>query len=751
MRNLFSKFTNLLILVFIVGGFPLLISSCDEEELPAPPTCTFSKDPDCFCRENPNNPLCNIANCTFELDPECYCENAPEDPLCKEACTFEENPECFCEENPNDDQCKTNVGGEDIESSGFYTFFDFEEEGLEVDSIFATGFTGDNPDGWQDKARAVGSIVDGDAPQGSRYFSAEIEVLSEGWNWSSNLFKTDTIDVSSLSQPTLNFWIRTSNEKRAVIEFALVDDTGESGWHPGGAYAEINGEWQQFSIDLAKLNELGEWKWGDGIDMTAISFLKFGFNSNNQTQGDIYEVHVDDIYIADGVPNGAFAYPVIEVVAGAKECIIFDFEDQPEITDIFETGFTGDNVEGWQDKGRAIASLGSGDAPDGDYYFINELEVLTDGWQWTSNLLSQDMVDLSAVAEPTFNFWVRTTAEEPVVMEFAISDDKGESGWHPGGPYPEINGEWQLLSINLQTLNDTGTWKWGDGINFATINKMKLGFNIARQPLGAIYEIHVDKVYYGDGTPEGAIVYPKEEPMEEPMENNSSTVGPAIDLSDFKFPEGSFAITDFEGAAGEEVFNSLDVLGSEKVDAFSELLDGGVSGNKFISIDITELDASQGYWSDFEFKDVNASFSAEDSVFINFVVRYSEESGQAMGMHPIIFDANHMGVPEWEIEEGGDDSGVNKFAKFFEIPPGDASEWRIISINLTQINDFGWGKWNVKATPDACCPDLSLIQHFQFALNLNPWIAEEGTSAVFDMDAMWFDNKMPANATLLKL
>ena len=658
-NQLLSKI-NVSVRFVLVLSISLFLSSCDKEDLPEAPTCIFSKDPDCFCRENPNNPLCNVANCTFELDKDCFCENAPEDPRCEIPCVFEEDAACFCEQNPDDEKCNNDVGSG--ESSGFYTFFDFEGE-VEVDSIFTTGFTGDNPDGWQSDGRAVGSIGTDGAKQGDQYFIAEIEVLNENWAWTSNLFKAEAVDISSLANPTLNFWVRTSNEKPMTIEFAMADDTGESGFHPGGPYAEINGDWQQISIKLKDLNGLPDWKWGDGIDFNAINFFKFGFNINGQALGDIFEVHIDDVYINDGVPNGAIAYPKVEVVEN-KICTLFDFEGEDAIETFFSTGFIGDNPDGFQDAGRAIASITNGDAAEGDNYFVVELEVIKEGWAWTSNLFKEALIDLSAVNTPTLNFWARTSNEKPIVLEFAMSDGTGESGWHPGSPYAEVNGEWQQFSINLADLNSTGEWKWGDGIDFDMINFFKLGFNIDGQALGDIFEVHIDHVYLSDGVPSGAIAYPKTEDV----------VDPPTDATYERF----YTYFNFESEVEIDSIFSTGFTGDNPEGwqdagrAIASVIEGDTpEGSYYFSNELEVIKEGWTWTSNLYSDDVIDASSLTDPT-LNFYVRTSNNKPMTM---------------EFAMSDAGGESGWHPGGPYAEVN----ENWQLISIKLSKFASWKWG------------------------------------------------------------
>ncbi|MDR1740047.1 MAG: hypothetical protein LBR45_04750 [Bacteroidales bacterium] len=57
----------------LIGAVALVATSCGGK-------CTYEKDKDCFCKENPNDPRCS--DCTFEEDPACFCDFNPADPRC---------------------------------------------------------------------------------------------------------------------------------------------------------------------------------------------------------------------------------------------------------------------------------------------------------------------------------------------------------------------------------------------------------------------------------------------------------------------------------------------------------------------------------------------------------------------------------------------------------------------------------------------------------------------------------------------
>jgi len=684
-----SKILSLLTFIALIA----ILNSCskdDEVQL----GCTYSQDPDCFCQENPNNPLCNIV-CTFEANPDCFCQANPDDVLC---CSFDFDPVCFCAENPNDILCD-NSGP----SSGFYTFFDFENQPI-IDSVFTTGYIPDNPDGWQENARAKGSLGTGDAPQGNYYFINEIEIINAGWTWTSNLFKdTPGLDFSSLSEPTLNFWVRSGNGKPALMEIAMVDDSGESGYHPGGVYSEVNGNWQQFSINISKINQNDEWKWGDGIDPATFSFLKFGFNAEGQDQGDIYEIHIDDIYISDGAENGAIEYPMI--MNQGDFYTYFDFEDQPVVDSIFSTGYLPDNPDGWQENGKATASIGTGDAAQGDYYFINEIEVINATWTWTSNLFDDMTIDASALASPHINFWARTSHAKPVLFEIALTDDSGESGWHPGGVYSEINGNWQQFSINLAELNAINDWKWGDEIDFSSLSFMKFGFNIEGQEQGDIYEVHLDLITLTDGAPSGAVLYPKTAP---PAYTRAYTF---FDFEDSSIPMDSIFTSGF-------MPDNPDGWQENAKPTPSYSTGDAAEGSGYLAVEIEVI--NEGWtWTGNLYDDTPNDFSGLVDPCINFWARTSDGSTQLIEM--AFADSN--GESGWH--PGGNYEDIN-------------GEWKQFSIQLSQIEEWKWGMG----------PDWSDFQLLKFGFNSNGH--PQGDIFEVHVDDIHFSDGSPEGAIVLK-
>ncbi len=69
---------KLFIMFALIGAVALIATSCGGK-------CTYDKDKDCYCKENPNDPRCEdeSGDCTFEADPVCFCEENPGDPRCE--------------------------------------------------------------------------------------------------------------------------------------------------------------------------------------------------------------------------------------------------------------------------------------------------------------------------------------------------------------------------------------------------------------------------------------------------------------------------------------------------------------------------------------------------------------------------------------------------------------------------------------------------------------------------------------------
>lgn len=181
----------------------------------------------------------------------------------------------------------------------YHTYFDFEAVD-DISAIFSSGYIPDNPDGWQEKGSINATVKSGDAAKGDQFLELEIEVIDEGWAWLGNLFSSEVLDISVVSDPHLNFYIRTADGGPFQIESAFADPAnGESGFNIDKSL--INGEWKLISVKMDAIN----WQWGGTLDYSQLNLFKFGFNQDGYVNGDIITVHVDDFTITSGPANGA--------------------------------------------------------------------------------------------------------------------------------------------------------------------------------------------------------------------------------------------------------------------------------------------------------------------------------------------------------------------------------------------------------------------------------------------------------------
>lgn len=460
------KYQIIKIIPMLIGGL-LVLASCNrlEDEMVIP--CTYLSDPDCFCGENPNHPLCGGAT----------------------GCTFEEDPVCYCQENPEDELC--NMEGGEI-AGALWVYYD-HFEGQDPNAVFESGYIPDNPNGWHEKADPNPSIKSDGAAIGNDYLAVEIEIIEAGWAWTGNLFyswvESEGVSFDAGNDPYLNFYVRTADAVPFQFEGAFGGPAGESGFQ---FKFEGAGDWQYYSLKMSTL----DWKWGDGVDVNAIDYIKWGYNIDGFEVGDIPEIHIDGMHISSTPPVGA---TVIDQAQANVAHTYFDFENVEDVSTIFVSGYIPDNPDGWHEKGAINATVESGDAPQGDKYLNLEIEVVEEGWAWLGNLFSEESLDFSGVSDPHFNFYIRTAEGEPFQIESAFADAvNGESGFNIDKNL--INGDWQLMSIKIEAIN----WLWGGTLDLSQLNVLKFGFNQDGYANEDIINVHVDNFTISSGPAIGA-------------------------------------------------------------------------------------------------------------------------------------------------------------------------------------------------------------------------------------------------------
>lgn len=293
LRRLF--YSNVMVVAL---GAALTFTSCGEEN--GEPPLTFESDAVAFCLANPNDPDC----CKAEHNLDCYCttgDNATTDT--QNCCLKEYNLECFCTENPDDAACAQNFGV----GNGLGLLIDFESG----TSSFATDFY--NPSGL--------ATFDGDANiapvEGDHYFSLVLETDNENKAWHD--FKYDpnegateaTIDLSTMSNPTINFWVNSGPNEADSLGFTVAlwgkdDGAGGSDQTDYAAHplfkASTGGEWKLMSFPIKDMTVQNGWDGGaNAIDMTVkYKLVKFAFMPESWHIPGRYVCHVDAISITDG-------------------------------------------------------------------------------------------------------------------------------------------------------------------------------------------------------------------------------------------------------------------------------------------------------------------------------------------------------------------------------------------------------------------------------------------------------------------
>lgn len=135
---------------------------------------------------------------------------------------------------------------------------------------------------------------------GNRYLTVSLNGASN-WNWTGDMAVGGPINLSSLTDPYINFWINT-NGKKGYLQF----ETNQANVKWGGNtnttdyLFETNG-WKLYSFRLKTF----PWeKWGGtgtatGFDIKGImDYFKIGFTTGNVAGA--YEVNIDDVFISDG-------------------------------------------------------------------------------------------------------------------------------------------------------------------------------------------------------------------------------------------------------------------------------------------------------------------------------------------------------------------------------------------------------------------------------------------------------------------
>lgn len=166
----------------------------------------------------------------------------------------------------------------------FFTCFDFE----------------DGTQNYNGNATA-GINLSGIAPNnGDKYLTVKLAAATS-WNWTGDINKTGPIDLSTLNDPWITFWVNT-NGKKGFFQFETTENGTKWGANVDASDYFINtsGTWKRYSFRMANA---GWGKWGgDGTELNlkgTLDYLKIGFTTGN-VAGEDYEVNIDDVIISDG-------------------------------------------------------------------------------------------------------------------------------------------------------------------------------------------------------------------------------------------------------------------------------------------------------------------------------------------------------------------------------------------------------------------------------------------------------------------
>ncbi|MFY0687228.1 MAG: hypothetical protein JXQ90_08690 [Cyclobacteriaceae bacterium] len=278
-------------MIFVLGAMAMLVS-CGGED---PDDVTFDSDPDAFCAANPFDSNC----CLPQYNVECHCEtgtNAEDDLV--NCCLFDFNPTCFCENNPDDEQCQQDFGLD----NGLGVILDFESG----DASFPTDVW--NPSG------LMGFDTDAEieAIEGDHYYGLKIAAGTDNkaWHdikyWPSAMDDDENndadalIDLSTMSNPTLNMWVNSGTDTLGfTIAFREGDD--EYAVHPLFK-AGTGGEWKLFSFPIVDMTAQENWDGGShAIDLNRKwQMIKFAYLPDDWHVPGNYNAQLDAVSITDG-------------------------------------------------------------------------------------------------------------------------------------------------------------------------------------------------------------------------------------------------------------------------------------------------------------------------------------------------------------------------------------------------------------------------------------------------------------------
>ncbi len=135
---------------------------------------------------------------------------------------------------------------------------------------------------------------------GNRYLTVGL-ANAGNWNWTGDMYKGGPLDLSTIDNPHLSFWINTNGKKGFFqIETNQANVKWGGNLNTTDYYVETNG-WKLYSL---RMKDIGFEKWGGsgtatGLDVKGIlDYLKIGFTTGNVSGA--YEVNIDDVYISAG-------------------------------------------------------------------------------------------------------------------------------------------------------------------------------------------------------------------------------------------------------------------------------------------------------------------------------------------------------------------------------------------------------------------------------------------------------------------
>ncbi|MBN2744813.1 MAG: hypothetical protein JXR39_13050 [Marinilabiliaceae bacterium] len=313
--------------------------------------------------------------------------------------------------------------------------------------------------------------------RGQNYYSVIVNSTG-GWTNFMYIDYGKSVDLSEFHDPHITFLVNTNGKTGYINPFMTQDGSTKDNHLTnanaserakyGDDYKVTTNGWEWRSYPISKL-------FPDFNPTSVFDNVKMRFTSGNVGNGgvnEIFEIHVDQIMITDGLQLPA-----------AK---VFDFEgDAPEWEE---------NLAGATAKVNAV----EGEQVSGSKFYQVSIPSVAGSWKWMGAIGNYNAIDLSTMVDPHLSFQINTGSAEGMIQFESFQNNTKWGGAINTTDYKVKTDGWVSMSIRLDGA--FGNWG-GDATAFdptMAIDYLKLGFTTGNIESGA-YEVRIDDVYISDG------------------------------------------------------------------------------------------------------------------------------------------------------------------------------------------------------------------------------------------------------------